>query len=326
MGQTLPVPAGFASGSLAQATGSEASGVATADAPGRAADYATASKSEATRRAYRSDWADFTAWCACHTYTPLPATPRTVANYLSALADAGRKAATIARRCAAIAYAHKLKSIDPPPTADEGVRAVIAGIRRAIGTAQEKKPPATAEVLKAALQRIPADLRGLRDKALLLLGFAAALRESELVGLDVEDLERVRAGLIVLIRKSKTDQEGRGSAIAVPRGRKLKPLVALDAWLAYAGIATGPIFRPIDKFGRIGASRLSVRSVDTIVQRRLGPQFSGHSMRAGFVTTSLERGADPLKVMKITRHKRVETLAGYDRREAFKDHAGDDFL
>jgi len=156
---------------------------------------------------------------------------------------------------------------------------------------------------------------------LLLIGFAAALRRSELAALDVADIERTAGGIIVHVRRSKTDQEGEGHAIAVPAGTKLKPLEALDAWLALRGDGPGPLFRVCDA------------TVALIVKRyarlaRLDPaQFSGHSLRAGFVTSALEHGADLLKVMDVTRHREVKTLKAYDRRaRAFKDHAGKGFL
>jgi site-specific recombinase XerD len=297
-----------------------------------AADYARAEKAEATRRAYRADFAHFAAWCERASASALPASIETVAAYLASLADAGLRASTISRRKAAIGYAHRLKGLEPPTNA-EPVKAVLRGIRRRIGVAVERKAPATARAIARMLKRIPDTLAGKRDRALLLIGFAAALRRSELVALDVPDLEITAAGAVVMIRQSKTDQEGEGAQIAVPRGTKLKPVEALEAWLAAASIEEGPVFRPIAKGGRIVAARLTDRSVADVVKRRaraggLDPEiFSGHSLRAGFVTSALENGADVLKVMDVTRHKSVDTLKGYDRRaKAFRDHAGKRFL
>jgi site-specific recombinase XerD len=319
------------------------------DALQSASDYAAASKSEATRRAYRADWADFARWCDGVGLCPLPAAPTTLATYLAQLADAGKKVSTIRRRLAAVAYAHKLKGLVPPSDA-ETVRAVLSGIRRKIGVAVTRKAPATAQSLSRMLaprrSRIPKslisesssadqpapDLRALRDRALLLLGFAAALRRSELVALDVADLEFVERGVIVHVRVSKTDQEGAGAQIAIPNGKKLKPVAALKEWLEAAAIAEGPVFRSIDKGNRIGG-RLTDRSVATIVKHYAAAAgfddaiYSGHSMRAGFVTSALERGADFFSVMRVTRHRDVDTLRAYDRRAGlFKDHAGKDFL
>lgn len=308
-----------------------------------ATDYAAASKSTATRRAYRSDWLDFTSWCESIGAVPLPAEPAVLASYLAQLADCGKKVSTIRRRVSAIAHAHRLKG-EAAPSDAEPVRAVLAGIRRKIGIAVARKAPVTAQALQKMI-RVPArpsgqpqtavsDLRPLRDRALLLLGFAAALRRSELVALDVADLEFLERGVIVHVRTSKTDQDGAGAEIAVPNGTKLKPVAALCAWLEAAAITEGPVFRPIGKGGRrIVPTRLSSHAVATIIKRHAaaagfdGAIYSGHSMRAGLVTTALEHGAHPIDVARITRHRDLETLRGYDRRaRLFKDHAAKDFL
>jgi site-specific recombinase XerD len=178
------------------------------------------------------------------------------------------------------------------------------------------------------------DLHGLRDRALLLLGFAGALRRSELVALDVADLEETAEGLLVHIGRSKTDQEGAGDFVSIPYGSKLLPVRALKDWIAAAGIIEGPLFRPIRKGGKaVEADRLSARAVAEIVKAYAhavgldAGAFSGHSLRSGFVTTALSHGADMLKVMDVTRHRQVNTLKAYDRRaKAFKQHAGDAFL
>jgi site-specific recombinase XerD len=171
--------------------------------------YQRASKAEATVRAYRGDAALFEAWCVRFGFRALPASPEAVAGFLVQEAEAGRAASTIGRRCAAIRYAHKLAG-HPDPTANEAVHAAIKGIRRRIGTAPTQKAAATAEVLAAILMRTPDTLTGKRDRALLALGFAGAFRRSELVALDVEDLREDKDGLRILVRRSKTDQEGRG--------------------------------------------------------------------------------------------------------------------
>lgn len=323
MSDALPVPAAPAE-TLANR--------AFLDALDAAAEYAHASKSEATKRAYESDMRHFRSWCSGHAAEPLPAAVETVAAYLASLADAGLKASTISRRAAAIAYVHRLAGI-ASPVAAEPVKAVLRGIRRRIGVAVERKSPATARAVTAMLRRTPDTLAGKRDRALLLLGFAAALRRSELVALNVSDLERADGGVVVHIRRSKTDQEGEGHQVAVPRGSKLKPVEALDVWLAASGISAGPLFRPIGKGSRLGDDALSDAAVARIVKKYAGAAkldattFSGHSLRAGFVTSALEAGADLLKVMDVTRHREVKTLKAYDRRaQAFRNHAGKGFL
>jgi site-specific recombinase XerD len=179
----------------------------------------------------------------------------------------------------------------------------------------------------------PESLTGLRDRALLLLGFAGAFRRSELVALDVADIAENETGLLVRIRSSKTDQEGEGVTIAIARGDIACPVKALRVWLDAAGIETGPIFRPIDKAGTVRPSRLTCRSVANFVKAyaaRAGldaSAYSGHSLRSGFLTSAAGKGASIFKMMDVSRHKSVDTLRGYVRdAELFKDHAGTGLL
>ena len=161
-----------------------------------------------------------------------------VAAYLSGLADSGRKASTIGRRAAAIGYRHKQAGFEAP-TNLEAVKAVLRGIRRTIGTARAGKAPATADLMRQMLDCCDDSLRGKRDRALLCLGFAGAFRRSELVALQVEDLVEVPDGLRVLIRRSKGDQEGAGQEVPILRGTKLRPVAAVEDWLAAAEISRG---------------------------------------------------------------------------------------
>jgi site-specific recombinase XerD len=302
------------------------------EANAAASDFAKASKSAATILAYRSDARDFSAWCARHGVEPLPAGVDTVAAYLASLATSGAKSSTITRRRAAIAFIHRAAGFEAP-TGSEIVKAVLAGIRRSGRTAVTRKAPATVETMRAIIAEMPSDLRGIRDRALLLIGFAGALRRSELVALDVEDIEECAEGLFLHIKRSKTDQEGAGDLVSVPYGSRLRPVCALKAWLEAAVVSDGPIFRPIRKGGKIEAQRLTDRSVANIIKARaeavgFDPAiFSGHSLRSGFVTSALQAGADVLRVMDVTRHQQVNTLKIYDRRaKAFKQHAGEKFL
>jgi site-specific recombinase XerD len=176
------------------------------------------------------------------------------------------------------------------------------------------------------------NVKGFRDRALLLVGFAGAFRRSELVALNIEDLEETDLGFKVTIRHSKTDQEGRGQTIAIVKGSVACPVAALKAWLAAAAITTGAVFRSVKKGGKV-ANRLSAQSVADIVKtyaERVGLDpalFAGHSMRAGFLTSAAKRGASIFKMMDQSRHKSVETLRGYVRdAEIFKDHAGTGLL
>ena len=204
-----------------------------------AAGYARAEKAPATRRAYKSDFALFRAWCETKRVPALPAEPETVAAFLAAEANRGTNPSTIGRRLAAIRYAHKLAGHEPP-TNSEAVKATLRGIRRTAGSAPARKAPATADKVLAMVDKADTDIKGLRDRALLLLGFAGAFRRSELVALDVADLQFCAGGLRVTIRKSKTDQEGLGATIAIARGSIACPVDAVRAWIKAAGIVDGP--------------------------------------------------------------------------------------
>ena len=216
-----------------------------------------------------------------HELQALPAEPATIAAFLVDEAERGIAASTIGRRVAAIRYAHKLAE-HPDPTGHPDVTETLKGIRRRLGTAREGKAPATAEVVTRMLAHVPAGLAGQRDRAILTLGFSAALRRSELVALDVADLVLDREGLRLMIRRSKTDQEGAGQEIAVPHGRHLKPVEAVHVWLAAAGITEGPVFRPVTRAGTVRNARLTDQSIANIVKRYataagrgLGPPRAG---------------------------------------------------
>ena len=299
---------------------------------GAAETYASAEKADATRRAYSSDWRIFASWCAEREIDPLAASPESTAAYLAWEADRGCRPSTLGRRVAAIRYAYKLKAVRSP-TEDERVRATLRGIRRVQGTAPRQKTAATAERVLRMVAGLPSTLKGVRDRAVLLLGFAGAFRRSELVGLDVSDVEETAEGLRVTIRRGKTDQEGKGAVLAIPRGAVACPVAALKAWLLAAEITEGPVFRPVGKGGGVAASRLTDRSIAEIVKsnaRRAGfspSEFSGHSLRAGFLTSAAARGANIFKMMEVSRHRSVDTLRGYVRAaELFRDHAGKDLL
>src|ERR1700739_3281850 len=209
-----------------------------------AKDFARASKAAATRRAYQKDFARFTAWCAQRHLHAIPATPETVAAFLAAEAARGIKPASIGRRVAAIRYAHKLAGHDDPPTGSEVVKATVNGIRRTVGAAPVRKAPATADKVVAMAVLAVADLKGLRDRAILLLGFAGAFRRSELVALDVGDLEFCDGGMRVHTRRSKTDQEGAGHTVAIAPGSIACPVRAVRAWLEASKITPRPLFPP----------------------------------------------------------------------------------
>jgi site-specific recombinase XerD len=296
-----------------------------------AATYATAEKTSATRRAYHSDFSLFQAWCEGKGVTALPSTPETLAAFLAAEAKRGAKTSTISRRLAAIRYAHKLAGHESPSNS-EAVKATIRGIRRSLGSAPVRKKPATSDKIVAMADALGCDIKGLRDRAIILLGFAGAFRRSELVTLDVRDLEFCIGGLRVTIRAIKTDQEGQGTTIGIVIGSTACPVAAVRTWLEAAKITEGPVFRSIRKGGIVG-KRLSGRSVADVVKscvRRTGldaADFSGHSLRAGFLTSAAGRGASIFKMMDVSRHRSVDTLRGHVRdADLFRDHAGTGLL
>jgi integrase len=294
--------------------------------------FAAAAKAENTRRAYAADWADFCRWAAARGTGCLPCPPGLLCGYLAALAEADRSAATITRRAAAIAHQHRAAGLDPP-TASPAVREVLRGIRHTRGTAPGGKTPATADLIARMLAACPETLIGMRDRALIALGFAGAFRRAELLALEVADLTELPDGLRVLIRRSKTDQPGEGQDVAIPRGTRLRPVETLQAWLTAAAINDGPLFRPVSKGGTAGPSPLGADGFVRALKRRaeaagLDPAgFAGHSLRAGFLTSAADSGADALKMAEVSRHRSIDTLRRYVRRaNLFKAHAGVGFL
>jgi site-specific recombinase XerD len=303
----------------------------------QARSYADASRAASTRRAYESDWRAFNAWCLERGLDSLPADPRVVAVFLSAEAARGCAPLTVGRRLAAIGYMHRRAGFQPPQQ-KEGAAAiaeVLAGIRRSRISTPVRKAAADADIIWQLLHSITGDrLRDHRDHALIAIGMAAALRRSELVALRIEDVERSKEGLRIRVVRSKTDQEGAGQVIAVPRGRRLKPVALLDAWLQAAGITEGFVFRRfVSKADHLSDQPMDDAGVALVVKRRAAAagltaaDFSGHSLRSGFLTSAARAGASIWKMQEVSRHKSVQVLSGYVRSaELFDDHAGTDFL
>jgi integrase len=252
----------------------------------RAAEYLAAAKASNTLRAYRSDWVEFSAWTGYRELQALPAAPETLALYLTDLAGVA-KTSTISRRLAAIAEGHRAAGF-PSPTENPAVKAVWAGIRRVHGTATDGAAPLTVPLLRRVIEALPEGLAGHRDRALLLLGFAGALRRSELMALDLVDLDERPEGLVVRIRRSKTDPEAAGRLVGIPYGSNPAtcPVRAIRAWCEAAGITAGPLFRPVNRAGTLCRGRLSPASANRAVQRAvrragLDPRrYSAHSLRA----------------------------------------------
>jgi integrase len=207
------------------------------------------------------------------------------------------------------------------PTINSKVRLVPAGIRRSKGTAQVAKTPVLIEDLRRMVARLPATLLGARDRALLLVGFSGAFRRSELVALNVDDVAFTRDGLAVTIRRSKTDQAGEGRKIALPYGSNPEtcPIRSLQDWMASSGITDGPLFRPINRHGRLASRRLSSGAVAEIVKRYAAAAgmdaalFAGHSLRSGLATSAAMAGASERSIMMQTGHRSLTTLRRYIR-------------
>ncbi|MEI9418089.1 site-specific integrase [Mesorhizobium sp. Cs1321R2N1] len=266
-----------------------------------------------SKRAYALDIAHFEA-----TGRGLPATPATIAEYLAEGA-ATYAVATLQRRLASISKAHRAIGADDP-TKSELVCATLRGVRRTLGVKQRQAKALLRDDLFAVLDRLGDRTKDVRDCALLLLGWACAMRRSELVALDVNDVEFTSQGALVTVRRSKTDQEGAGREIAVPFGRTRHcPIAALKRWLGVAAITAGPIWRGMDKHGNILPERLSGEAVSDVVKVRVSDAgydpsaFSAHSMRSGFATSAAMAGASTYKIRQVTGHRSEAGLAPYLR-------------
>jgi integrase len=282
-------------------------------------DDVAGSVSPNTLRAYRADCRAWTTWAVEHGRCAMPAAESDVADHVRALAGT-LKASSLTRRIAAIAWAHRANGL--PFDATTPVLAfAMARIRRERGTAVEGKAPLKTDEIKAVLARLPDTTAGTRDRAIILLGFASALRRSEISALDVEDVEHERDGLVVLLRRSKGDQHGKGQLVGIRYGKRgaTCPVRALQAWLKAAKIASGPLFRQM-RGSVVTEARLGDQSIYHVLKRACAgagldaARFGAHSLRSGHVTTALANGADVLNARDQLRHKSVETTVTYDRR------------
>lgn len=287
-----------------------------------ASGFARRATGKSTERAYASAWRSFQAFTASLDRNPLPADPQTVAQYVAALALHGRASATIRAYLAAIAVYHHLAGYESPAS-HRIVRAVTQGVRRTLGVRPKKKDALVRDLLLDVVAAIPQDLRGVRDRAIFLIGWAGALRRSEIGSLNLDDITFVPEGAVVHLRRSKTDQLGSGSRIPISRKSTPEacPVRALKAWLAAAPIAEGPIFRAIDRHGRIGG-RLSGRAIANIIQARApGENIGGHSLRSGFATSAARDGHSEAAIMRHGRWKSVVVARGYIREGALWDES-----
>lgn len=294
-----------------------------------AREFARQSKSENTLRGYRSDWKEFYSWCEHRQLCPLPASPETVASYIAECAER-LKVGSIQRRLNAITEAHRTLNLDSP-THSGIVRNTLKGIRRVKGTAQSQKSAALTDDIRKMIAVADGGLIGLRDRVIILLGFAGAFRRSELVGLDLDDCSFGNDGLTIIIRRSKTDQDGQGRKIGIPYGANPEtcPVRVVQAWIERAVLASGPLFRSVNRHGLICASRLSPIDVARVVKKlaeRAGldsTKYAGHSLRSGHATSAAIAGASERSIMNQTGHRSVQMVRRYIRNGSlFKENSG----
>ncbi len=277
-------------------------------------------KSENTLNAYESDWNDFCDWCKYHKEIAFPAMPETIVNYINDLADYA-KSATIKRRISAISENYNAAGrAATNPCKAWVVKEALIGLTRLKGSIQVGKTPIYWEELEEMVSVMDlSTLQGLRDRAILILGFMGAFRRSELAGLDVEDIKKFPQGIVVTIRKSKTDQTQEGQQIGIPylKDKNLDCIAALRAWTTKAEIKEGPLFRRILQNGKPSAHRISDKSINLIVKKYaaaigLDPALYGaHSLRHGFATYAAMHGIEERLIMKQTRHRSVEMVRRY---------------
>ena len=289
----------------------------------KAKTYQDAADAPATLRAYAADLKNFEAWCVRHGMAALPATPEVVGAYLAAAGE-GYAMQTLRRRVAAIARASGIAG-HPLDTKHPAIRETLRGIGRTHGSRGRRSAALITSELKKLGGVCEPGLAGDRDRALLLIGFSGALRRSELVALDVEHLAWSDDGVKLLLAKSKTDKEGEGAEIMIVWGRHdaTCPVQALKGWLEAGAISSGPVFRKVNKGGRVEARRLSEDAVRQVLLRRaaqagvkgsLAEPVSPHGLRAGFVTTAYRNGVPDEEIMGHTRHRSLTTMRSYVRR------------
>ena len=293
---------------------------------------AEAARSSSTRRAYTRDWDRFVTWALAEGFEALPADPRVVAIYAAHLDQLGRKLSTVRRALVAISQAH-IEAGQASPTGAGVVRRQVKGIANRAAeegrSAPKRAPALSPEHVEAMVEATGSDLRGLRDRALVLLGWWGAFRRAELAALEVEDLVFVPQGLEVTVRRSKTDQAGAGMVKAIPASgvRSRCPVGAVRAWIEAAGLTSGPLFVEIRNGGHITDRRSAGRTVDRVVKRAakragLTMSVSAHSLRAGFITSARRAGARPERIRAVSGHKAGRVFETYIREaDRWTDHA-----
>jgi len=291
------------------------------------------SKANNTIRAYKSDFKDFGAFCAKHSFKSLPTEPKIVALYLTYLSGKDSKMSTLRRRLVSIGVIHKLKGhyLD---TKHPIIVENLMGIKRTKGSIQKGKKPILINHLKAIINVIDEEkieeIKKIRDKSIILVGFGGGFRRTELISIDYDDLEFVSEGVKITIKRSKTDQFGEGMIKGLPyfSNEKYCPVTHLKKWIKISKIKDGPIFRRFTKGCTLTSQRLTDQSVVLLIKNYLGlagienKNYSGHSLRSGFATVSAESGADERSIMAMTGHKTTQMVRRYIREaNIFKNNA-----
>ena len=284
----------------------------------------------ATLRAYKADWTHFADWCAAAGFAPVPAEPAVVGAYLASLAGS-HAPTTIRRRLSALGKMHRFNDLPWNP-AHRDIQGPLQGLLRTHGRPVQKAAALSLPMLRQLLATCDRSARGRRDRALLLFGFAGALRRSELTALRVEDVAIVAGGLRLRIIRAKTDQAGQGAEIGLPRGRHAEtcPVRAFEDWQEVARRRAGPLFRRISTGDRIGEAALHPDAVRRILAYRVGmaglviegfERLSAHALRVGFITEAYGQGVRDEDIMGHTRHKDLRTMRGYVQRAGLVDES-----
>ena len=291
------------------------------------------SKANNTVRAYKSDFNDFGVFCAQNGFKSLPSEPKIVSLYLTHLSTKDAKMSTLKRRLVSIGVIHKLKGhyLD---TKHPSIIENIMGIKRRKGSFQKSKKPILINSLKKIInvidQQNKEEIKKLRDRSIILIGFSGGFRRNEIVSLDYDDLDFVPEGLKISIRRSKTDQFGEGFTKALPYfdSSQYCPVISLKKLLNLSKINSGPVFRRFVKGSKLSENRLTDQTVALLIKEYLNlagidsKNFSGHSLRSGFATSAAESGVEERSIMSMTGHKSSEMVRRYIKEaNLFKNNA-----
>ena len=291
------------------------------------------SKANNTVRAYKSDFNDYTLFCVNNGFESMPSDPKIVSLYLTHLSTKEVKMSTLKRRLVSIGVVHRLKGhyLD---TKHPSIIENIMGIKRRKGSNQKGKKPLLISSLKEIINAIDnqkkEEIKKLRDRSIVLIGFSGGFRRNEIVSLDYEDLDFVPEGLKINLKRSKTDQLGEGSVKGLPyfENTKYCPVVSLQKWIEISKIKSGSLFRRFTKGSKLSVNRLTDQTVALLIKKYLqlagidNKNYSGHSLRSGFATSAAESGAEERSIMAMTGHKSREMVRRYIKEaNLFKNNA-----